>query len=60
MIRESVEDLGSGENMEADEKDVVGQQHESSKLIGNPALSKSIVSKVTWGLLVLVHSKDSR
>ena len=34
--------------MEANEKDVIGEQHEAAEFIGNSALSKDIVSEITY------------
>lgn len=42
--------------MEADEEDVVGQKHETSPLVGNPAPSENLVSKITClGLISFVR-----
>lgn len=46
MIGKRVQDLGAGEDVEADEKDVVGEQHEGGEVIGNSTLAKDVVSKV--------------
>lgn len=65
MIRQGVQNLGTGEDVEADQKDVVGEQHEPGPFISNAALSKGIVSKITDVLDlrvfhdVLVHSNGS-
>ena len=48
MIRQGVEDPGTGKYVEADKQDVVGEQHEPAEFIGNPALSKDVVSKITY------------
>ena len=65
MVGQCVEDFGTGEDMEADEKNVVGEQHESSPLIGKAVLSKDMVYKITdildlWVFHnVFVHSDGS-
>jgi len=41
-----VEDLCSSQDVETNQHDVVGQQHESSKLVCDPALSECVVAKV--------------
>lgn len=48
MIREGVENLCAGQDVETDEQDVVRKQHESGECISNFALSKGVVSKVTY------------
>ena len=48
MIGEGIEDFGRCEDMETDEKDVVGEQHESTKLIGKSAFSKDMISEITF------------
>lgn len=48
VIGQSVYDLGTGKDVEADKNDVVGEQHESGKDVGNFALSKGVVSKITY------------
>jgi len=48
VIRQGVEDLGTGKDVEADENNVVGEQHEPRECIGNSALSKGVVSKITY------------
>lgn len=47
VIRQGVENLSPGEDVETNEEDVVGEEHKPRELISNPALSKCIVSKVT-------------
>ena len=47
MIRKRVEDLGASENMEANQEDIICQQHKGCEMICNHALAKDIVSKVT-------------
>lgn len=47
VVRQRVEDLGTGKDVEADQKDVIGEQHEGSECVSNPALSKGVVSKIT-------------
>lgn len=46
MIAEGVEHFGAGEDMEADEEDIVGKQHESSKLVCDLAVPTGIVCEV--------------
>ena len=46
MIREGVEDFCGGKDMETDEKNVVGEQHEAAEFISKPALSKDVISKI--------------
>ena len=48
MIRQGVKDLGTGKDVEADKDDVVGEQHEPGEFISNSALSKGVVSKITY------------
>ena len=61
MIRQGVEDLGAGENVEANQQDVVGEQHEARPLVSNSAFAEDVVAKVAdvsdLGVLhdVLVH-----
>ena len=52
MIGEGVEDFCGSQDVETNEKDVVGQQHEPTELIRNPALSKDVVSKITCEVLL--------
>ena len=47
VVRQSVEDLGTSKDVEAD-KDVVGEQHEPAEFIGIPSLSKVVISKITY------------
>lgn len=46
VVREGVEDLGPGEDVEANEQDVVGQQHEARELVGHARLAAGVVGKV--------------
>jgi hypothetical protein len=48
MIRESIEDLCGCKDMETDEKDVVGEQHEPAEFISQSALSKHMISKIAY------------
>ena len=48
MIRQGVKDLGTGKDVEADKNDVVSKQHEPGEFISNSALSKGVVSKITY------------
>jgi hypothetical protein len=48
VIRQGVKDLGTGKDVEADKKDVVGKQHEPGEFISNSALPKSVVSKIAY------------
>jgi hypothetical protein len=57
MIRKSVDDLGGGQDMETDEDDVVGEEHESAELVSNSALAKNVVSKIAWKLLLVLFKK---
>lgn len=47
MVRQRIQHLGTGEDMESDEKDIVGQQHKCGEDIGSTTLSKDIVSEIT-------------
>ena len=55
MIRKSVEDLGTGKDVEADEHDVIEKQHDASEFIGDSALSKGVVPEITY---ITVSSSD--
>lgn len=46
MIRKGVDDLGAGEDVETDEKNIIGQQHESTELIGPATLPEYGISKI--------------
>lgn len=46
VVAEGVEHFCTGEDVEADEHDVVGEQHESRELVGDIALAKGVVAKV--------------
>lgn len=46
MIRQRIEDFGASKDMETNQHDIVGEQHESSELICDLALSKGVVSEV--------------
>jgi hypothetical protein len=48
VIGQGVEDLGAGKDMETNEKDVVGEQHETSKLISKSSSSKGLISEITY------------
>jgi hypothetical protein len=48
VVRQRVEDLSTGKDVKADQKDVVGEQHEASECVSNSALSKGVVSKITY------------
>lgn len=56
MIRERVENLIAGQDVETDEQDVVGKQHEGTEYIGYLALSKDVISKVTCSHYEIAHS----
>lgn len=60
MIRERVEYLSAGQDVETDEQDVVCQQHEGSEYIGYLALSKGVVSEITCSHYEIAHSVGSR
>lgn len=47
MIGQGIQDLGAGQDVESDEQDVVGQQHESREVPCGLALSKDVISEVT-------------
>lgn len=46
MVGEGIEDLGGGEDVEANKEDVVGEEHEAAELVGEPVLAKDVVSEV--------------
>lgn len=46
VVGQGVEDFGTGEDVETDQEDVVGEQHESGELVGDARLAKCVVSKV--------------
>jgi hypothetical protein len=48
VIRQGVKDLGTSKDVEADKKDIVGEQHEPGESISNSALSKCVVSKIAY------------
>lgn len=48
MIRQSIENLGPGKDVEAYQNDVVREQHKSSEFISKSSLSKGIVSEITY------------
>lgn len=48
VVGQRVEHLCAGEDVEADEEDVVGKQHHPSEFVGNAALPKDVVTKVTF------------
>jgi hypothetical protein len=48
VIGQGVEDLGAGKDMETNKKDVVGEQHETSELIGKSSSSKGFISEITY------------
>jgi hypothetical protein len=48
MIRQCVDDLSAGKDVEADENNIIGEKHERRKYISNSALPKGIVSKITY------------
>ena len=50
VIGQGVEDLGGGEDVETDEEDIVGEQHEPGELVRDLALSEGIVTKVAYEL----------
>jgi hypothetical protein len=47
VIRQGVKNFGTSEDVEADQKDVVGEQHEPGKFICYSALAKGVVTKIT-------------
>lgn len=48
VIGQCVEDFCPGKDVEADQKDVVGEQHEPGEFISDLALPKGVVSKITY------------
>ena len=48
VIRQGVQDLGTGKDVKADEENVIGHQHEARKCISNSTLTKCIVSKIAY------------
>ncbi len=58
MIAQRIEDLRAGQDVEANEHDVIGQEHETRELVGNLALAEDVIAKVAdisdlWVLLRL-------
>lgn len=47
MVRESIDDFCAGEDVEADKKNVVCQQHTAAEFIRKPAFPKDFVSEIT-------------
>lgn len=47
MIRKCVEDLGAREDVETDEEDVVGEEHEAAEFVCDLALPECVVSEIT-------------
>lgn len=48
MIGQGIQDLGACQDVEPNEQDIVGQQHESREVPCGLALSKDVVSEVTY------------
>lgn len=48
VIRQSIQHLGSSQDMETNQQDVVSQQHEAGKDVCRLAFAEDIVAKVTW------------
>lgn len=48
MIRQSIENLGPGKDVEADQNDIVGEQHKPSEFISKSSLAKGVVSEITY------------
>lgn len=46
VIREGIEDFGAGEDVKADEHDVVQKQHDGRELVRNLALAESIIAEI--------------
>ena len=46
VIREGVKDLGTSKDVESNQHNVVGEQHETGEFICNLALSANVVSEV--------------
>ena len=59
MIRQSVEDLGPSKDVEADQDDIVGEQHEPSEFVSKSSLSKGVVSKITYFTIISFVSPRS-
>ena len=59
MARQSIQDLGSGENVESDQHDVVGEKHESSEFVGDLAPAEGVVSEVANILNLRVFHDES-
>lgn len=47
VIRECVEDLGTSKDVETNEENVVGEQHEPGELVSKLAFAEGVVAKVT-------------
>ena len=47
VVRKGIEDLRAGQDMEANEEDIVGEQHEAAEFVCYLALSKCIRSEIT-------------
>jgi hypothetical protein len=48
VTRQGIQYLSSRENVEADQKNIVGKKHESREDISPFALAKHVVSKIAW------------
>lgn len=48
VIRQSIQHLGSSQDMETNQQDVVSQQHEAGKDVCRLAFAEDIVAKVTY------------
>ena len=46
VVRERVEDPGAGEDVEADQEDVVGEEHEARELVGDAGSPERVVPEV--------------
>lgn len=46
MIREGIQDLGAGQDVESDEENIVRKHHECGEDVGNFALSEYMVSEI--------------
>jgi hypothetical protein len=60
VIGQGIQDFGAGQDVEPDEQDVIGQQHESREVPCGLALSKDVVSEVTYPSSVSVEAQLRR
>lgn len=63
MVGKSIDDSSTGEDMETDKKDVVGQKHEATEFVCESTFAKDVISKVAYRaeqLLVSCHNDMNR